>query len=127
MASTIQKLTVNKAKMGMLLRAMRDFEGKTQRDVAIALGYPNATLVCNIEKGNSGIPMDKISDMATSYYPSESRMLSCAILKKLHPECWEAGMEAFAYLLGHKGDKRELANKVEEWIESQYRDFGIKF
>lgn len=42
-----QEIMINRVKVGMVLKSMREQAGKSQRDAALSMGYSNATFICN--------------------------------------------------------------------------------
>lgn len=50
--------------LGRWLKQMREEAGLTQADLAKALGYDNAQIISNIERGVSAIPQKRIKDFA---------------------------------------------------------------
>ena len=50
--------------LGKWLKEMRERAGFTQSDLAKALGYDNAQIISNIERGVSAIPQKRIRDFA---------------------------------------------------------------
>lgn len=118
-------LLINKLKLGMLLKAIRENEGVSQRDIALGIGYSNATFVCNVEKGANNMPIDKIFEFARNYAPADITMLSLAILRLAHPTAWTTCYRAFSDGFDVDADKK-LEKKVDKWIGKQCAQFDIK-
>ena len=51
--------------LGKWLKEMRERSALTQSDLAKSLGYDNAQIISNIERGVSAIPQKRIRDFAT--------------------------------------------------------------
>lgn len=126
-ASPINNLeVVKRLKLGLLLKSMREEAGRTQRDSSIAIGYANATFVCNVEKGANNIPIGKVIDFAKEYCPSDYRMLSAAIIQYVMPEVWNACIVVIPFLTSGKEGKI-VSKEVNEWINNKFIQYGISF
>ncbi len=122
-----QEIVINRMKIGMLLRSLRERNGKSQRDSALSMGYANATFVCNIEKRAAAIPIDKIYDFANEYGRAECNLLAGAIMSMVMPETWEACLTVFHGLFGKKVKIEEVKRNVGEWYDKKIDEFQIKF
>lgn len=118
---------VNRVKLGILLKTIREKEGKSQRDAALRIGYANATFVCNVEKGSNNIPINKLIDFAYEYCPREHHMMAAAILFCVLPDAWQACSIIFPAILGTKKTGEDLAKLVVDWIEQKYSEYGVTF
>ena len=63
--------------------------GKTQREIAEDLGYPNANIISMFKQGLTKLPTSKVEKMANSLDVSQIEMLEL-VLKEYTPETYDA-------------------------------------
>lgn len=118
---------INRVKLGVLLKSMREADGKSQRDSAVRIGYANATFVCNVEKGSNNIPINKLMDFAREYCPDERYKMAATILVCVLPEVWDSCVYIFPELLGSEKTGKELTKEILEWMDKKIDQYGVKF
>jgi DNA-binding XRE family transcriptional regulator len=118
---------IKKVKLGLVLKAIREDSGKSQRDAAAGIGYANATFVCNVEKGASAIPIGKVADFAAEYSPKDQTMLAAAIIRYTQPETWATCISVFEPLFKSDKTKQTVTKKVDDWLESKFLEYSIEF
>jgi len=120
---------INKVKIGLLLKSMREIAGISQIDAAAKMGYANGAFVCNVEGGKVTIPVDKVIEYAETYCPADRNMLASSILYCIHPKTWECAATFLPPLLGIKSGKKveELKEKTVEWLRNQYDVYNVRF
>jgi len=87
--------------IGAILKAKREEQNKSQRDVALELGYRNVNFISMIESGRSNPPLSRMSDICR-VYDMEPEFLPMMV-RLIYPETWEVvttllmqGKEIFA-------------------------------
>ena len=118
-------IRVNRLKLGMLLKHLREEQGVTQRDAALGAGYAKATFVCNVEKGISSMPIDRIWDFATTYGKGQANELALAIVRLILPDMWDVSSRIFAKAYGTRTKPEEIAEKVDQWVEGMFKQHNI--
>jgi len=119
-------LLINRLKIGLLLKAIREERAISQKDMALKVGYANPTFTCSVEKGNSNIPIDKVYDFAREYAVAGERgTLGAAILKNLHPDCWDVSCKVIFDLVNFSKDAKEFAKEIDEWVNKELKKFKI--
>jgi transcriptional regulator with XRE-family HTH domain len=83
-----ENIAVNANRIGALLKAKREGIYKSQRDIALELGYRNINFISMIESGRSSPPLSRLPDIAKAYDLSEDFTL--VMLKKLYPDSFDA-------------------------------------
>jgi DNA-binding XRE family transcriptional regulator len=117
---------VNKLKLGMLLKALREEQQTTQRDAALQAGYAKSTFVCNVEKGMSSMPIDKIWDFAQAYGKGDANNLALAIIRLVYPDMWDLCARIFGKGYGSRTKPETLAGVIDEWTEAQFQKYTIE-
>jgi transcriptional regulator with XRE-family HTH domain len=118
---------VNRVKLGLLLRSLREGQGKSQRDAATALGYDNSTFVCNVEKGANTIPVGKVMDFAREYHRVDIYMMACAIIWYIMPDVWNLFIQIFPAVLEHDKKGHEITQEIDDWMMKKLDRHGIVF
>ena len=78
----------NAEKIGAILKEHRERQDKSQRDVALVLGYRNVNFISMIESGRSNPPLSRLADICRAYdLPVD---FVPVMLKALFPDTWEA-------------------------------------
>jgi DNA-binding XRE family transcriptional regulator len=119
-------LLINRLKVGLLLKAIREERDISQRDMAVKVGYANPTFTCSVEKGNSNIPIDKVYDFAREYaLPGERDILGAAILKNLHADCWSTSCKIILSLTSSQQNIKDFDKEVDVWMSKELKRLKI--
>jgi len=116
---------INRLKLGLLLKSVREEVGQSQRDAALRVGYAKPTFVCNVEKGTTNIPINKVADFAREYGGAERNEWELAIIKMVHPDVWEICSTVFAKAYGLNSDPTELSKRVDAWVKKQVKKYNV--
>lgn len=78
----------NKVYVGSILKAFRETNELSQRDVALNLGYANINFISMIETGRSSPPIGKIGEIVRAVQADTA--LITVVLKYLYPDAWNS-------------------------------------
>ena len=87
MAAEIDSKLRAAEQIGAILKAKREDQNTSQRDVALELGYRNVNFISMIESGRSNPPLSRLSDICR-IYGMEPEFLPLMV-KMIYPETWE--------------------------------------
>ena len=74
-------------RIGAILKARREHQDMSQRDVAHILGYRNINFISMIESGRSNPPLARLADIARAYGMDADFVP--VMLREIYPETWE--------------------------------------
>ena len=101
--------------LGKWIKEMREKAGKTQSDLARSLGYDNAQIISNIERGVSAIPQKRISEFARQLgceaMELDFRVLSTSVRDSAASQASELALRYFPLI---KAIDKATANKKTE-------------
>ena len=122
-----QQLIVNRVKVGLIFKAIREESGLSQVDAALKLGYANATFTCNVEKGVSAVPLNKVAEFAEVYGAGDSAVVAGVLIKLAHPDAWEQVGKVYSKFAGNKKVMDRANKEVDKWIADMIKEFNIEF
>jgi transcriptional regulator with XRE-family HTH domain len=102
-------------KLGRLMRAWREKNGLSQREVAAKLGYQNINFISMLEHGWSNIPFPRIQSVVKAYgFPAE---MGVVMAMTIAPETWDTFLA-----LNEKVIKSKALPKAAERCQEVYRE-----
>jgi transcriptional regulator with XRE-family HTH domain len=108
----------NAARIGRLLKAKREEQNISQRDIATILGYRNINFVSMIESGRSSPPLSRLPDIIRAYGLEASFILP--ILKLVFPDTFSAIVEILSHLnlkASIEKDINGIISKMEKYYD----------
>ena len=106
--------TFSPKEIGLLLRAIRERNQLTQRDIANELGYKSANFIFMVEKGQAKPPLNKVMKFSGAYDPEI--ILAAAILRSIYPEAWKVVTNVFSVIANV--DEGAVDNDLDIWINN---------
>ena len=112
-------------RIGAVLKAKREDQGMSQRDIALALGYRNINFISMIESGRSNPPLSRLNDIARAYGMESDFVV--IMLKELYSDTWGIIKEL---LITHKDifagkQPSQLDKKLDKALVNYMKHFGV--
>ena len=112
-------------RIGAILKARREHQDMSQRDVAHILGYRNINFISMIESGRSNPPLARLADIARAYGMDADFVP--VMLREIYPETWEiikSLLIQYKEVLLDKGPAA-LEKQMDKSLTKYMKDFGI--
>ena len=125
MATTFESKLKSAERIGAILKAKREHENMSQRDVAHILGYRNINFISMIESGRSNPPLARLADIVRAY-GMEADFVPIMI-KEIFPETWDIIKTLLAQYKDVLLDKGPVAleKQMDKSLAKYMKDFGI--
>jgi len=112
-------------RVGAILKAQRENQNMSQRDVAHLLGYRNINFISMIESGRSNPPLARLADIAVAYGMDAEFVPT--MLREIYPETWEIIKTLLAQykdILANKGPVA-LEKQIDKSLAKYCKEYDI--
>ena len=125
--------SINKLKLGMILKATREANEINQKDMAYKLGYASATFISQVENGKVPVPPQRAAAFASFYTgtylgcppEADTVKLTLMILRLSQETTWDAWAMAVCGAFGK--DVTKFTATVDELIRTRLLECGAEF
>lgn len=111
--TTRSKTTSGKKTLAEFIAFQIDNNGKTQKQIATALGYANPNIITMFKQGITKVPISKIPRFAEVLGIKPEHLLALA-MEEYSPEVWESIQSITGHLV--KPNELELVKLVREAV-----------
>ena len=112
-------------RVGAILKAQRESQDMSQRDVAHLLGYRNINFISMIESGRSNPPLARLADIVVAYGMDAEFVPT--MLREIYPETWEiikTLLTQYKDILANKGPVA-LEKQIDKSLAKYCKEYDI--
>ena len=120
-AAKKESTTLTQDQIAEIIKLQREFNKKSQRDVAKLMGYTNANFISMLEHGASKPPVGKLKELCNAV--DIDSKFAAVIMRNEYPEAWQTLKFIVSDLTFKSVD--DLENQIDKYTDKLKKEFGI--